>query len=94
MTFTQKHAITVLAVLFLIDGVYLFGVINDVYSIIDRGMWWFGVACAGFAASYLMNKAAIEDKVAINIFITIGFLLNLVLIVFWLLFRNFDPIFL
>lgn len=94
MVFKKQHAIIILVTLFLIDLIYLFGIINDIYSIVDHGIWLFTIAGVGFAASYLMNMANIEDKTAINILITIGLIINFCLIAFWLFFRNFDPIFL
>jgi len=94
MIFKTKHAVIVLISIFALDLVYLVGVINRIDSIINYSIWWFSIAFIGFALSYIMNKADFEDKTAINIFITIGLLINLVLIVFWYLFRDFDPIFL
>lgn len=89
MKFKTKHAIIVLISIFALDLVYLVGQINNIESITRLSIWWFSLAAAGFIISYFMNAIDIRDKVAINIFITIGLVINLTLIFIWYIFKDF-----
>ncbi len=89
MTFKTKHAIIVLISIFALDLVYLVGQINNIESITRLSVWWFSAAAAGFIVSYFMNTTDIRDRLAINIFITIGLVINLSLIFIWYIFKDF-----
>ncbi len=89
MKFKTKHAIIILISIFALDLVYLVGQINNIESITRLSIWWFSVAAAGFVVSYFTNATDIKDKLAINIFITIGLVINLSLIFIWYIFKDF-----
>lgn len=89
MKIKQYHIYTTLIILFGIDILYLYGYNNLVDVIIDNAITWLLLTSAGFALSYLFNKAEVKYKAIMNILITLGLLFNLSLIVSWYTLRGF-----
>ncbi len=90
MLFKQRYLYTILFILYLLDAIYWYGDIQNIEFITDLSIFWFLTAFIGFACSYyLLYKTDIKHKAILNIVITIGVLINLVLIFLWYILKDF-----
>lgn len=86
----KKTLFVLLSASYLLDLFYWYGDVNNIEFITDLSILWFLTSLAGFIVSYyLLHKTDVKFKVALNIVITIGALINLVLIFLWYILKDF-----